>query len=133
MPKRVIIWTVVLVAIFLIGFVPAYTRANSLQSELDTAQHELNMARLRDQVSLTYFEAADKNYGLAIETSTRFFDRVRELAPRVNPAAREAFNGLLGYRDKITASLAKADPAALDQLRDLYAKTRQATGTALRQ
>lgn len=133
MPKRVIIWIVILAAVFFIGFVPAYTRASSLQSKLDTAQHELNMARLCDQVSLTYFEATDKNYGLALQTSTQFFDRIRELAPRMNPAAREAFNRLLGYRDKITASLAKADPAALDQLKDLYGKIRQATEIALRQ
>jgi hypothetical protein len=35
----------------------------------------------------------------------------------------------MGVRDQITAELAKGDPAVLNDLQNLFLKTRQATGT----
>lgn len=128
MPKKIFLQIGILVAIFLIGFVPGYTRANSLQSQLRKSEIELKMSRLRDLVSLAYFEAADNNFGLALRTSTQYFDQIRELSLQSdNAAAQKVFGQLLGYRDKVTSLLAKADPTSLNDLKTLYAGTRHAT------
>jgi hypothetical protein len=78
---------------------------------------------------LAYFEASQKNYGLAAGTAARFFERTREAADQTpHPSGRSALEDLLSARDKIASELAKGDPGVLNDLQTLYVKTRQATG-----
>jgi len=114
MGKKIAILGLVLLAVFLAGFIPQHSRRVSAETELAGGE-------LRDLVSLAYFQASQKNYGLAAQTSTQFFSRVQQME---GPAYQE----ILGYRDKITAELAKGDAAAISDLQTLYLKTRAATG-----
>jgi hypothetical protein len=83
---------------------------------------------LRDLIGLLYVQANQKNYGLAAETGTRFFNRVREVANQAQDATRrKALEDLLAPRDKVTAEFAKGDPAVMGDVQDLFAKTRQVT------
>jgi hypothetical protein len=128
MTNRVIVIAVALVAVFLIGFVPQCSRANRLDSELRQAREAYAGADLRDLMSLAYLQANQKNFGLAAETSGRFFNRVREVANQTEDAARrKALEDLLAPRDRITAELAKGDAAVVGDLQDLFLKTRTAT------
>lgn len=129
MRQRIIVWAVVVIAVFLIGFVPQYVRASRLDSELRGAQQAASFADLRDLVALAYVQANEKNYGLAAETSAQFFNRARELANESRDASRrKALEGLLVARDKITAELAKGDAAAIGDLGQLLHQARRATG-----
>jgi hypothetical protein len=112
----------VVVAVFLLGFLPQYMKANRLDGELRTTRQQLEGAELRDLIGLAYLQASQKNFGLASETTSRFFNRAREVA-----AGRKPIEDLTAPRDKITAALAKGDPAAINDLQDLFLKTRQAT------
>jgi hypothetical protein len=111
-----------LVAVFLIGFVPQWMKANRLDTDLQQMRQKVSDAELRDLAGLAYLQASQKNYGLAAETAGRFFARVKDVA-----AARKAVEDLASPRDKITAELAKGDPAAIGSLQDLVLKTRAAT------
>jgi hypothetical protein len=51
--------------------------ANRLDSELRQSREAYAGADLRDLIGLAYLQANQKNYGLAAETTARFFDRVR--------------------------------------------------------
>jgi hypothetical protein len=127
--NRIIVGAVLLVVVFLAGFVPSYAKAHRLENELREVRREAILAQLRDLASLAYFQAIQKDYGLAAGTSTRFFNRTREAANQAPDAsARKQLEDLLSSRDQITAELAKGDPGVLNDLQSLFSKTRQATG-----
>src|SRR5690349_3413355 len=114
MKNRIIIAAVVLVAVFLAGFLPSYLRANRLESEVQSSRQEIAGASLRDLIALAYVQATQKNFGLAAESASHFFNRTREVAAEApDSARRQALEALTASRDKVTAELAKADPAAI--------------------
>lgn len=132
MKNKIILVLVLLVAVFLAGFLPSYFKAHRLELELRSARWEVQLAQLRDLASLTYFQANQKDYGLASATSTQFFDRTRAVANQAPDAnVKGPLEELLRSRDQITAELAKGDPAVLNELQALNAKTRVATQTPL--
>jgi hypothetical protein len=128
MQNKIIVAALALIAVFLVGFVPQYVKANRLEKELRQCRHENAGAQLRDLIGLAYVQASQKNYGLAAETSSRFFKRVREVANQTPDAnRRKAQENLLALRDKITAELAKGDAAVMGDLQELFVKTREST------
>jgi hypothetical protein len=128
MNNKVIGAALMLIAVFLVGFIPQYVKASRLESELLQSHEALAGADLRDLIGLSYLQANQKNYGLAADSIGRFFNRVREAVNQSRDAARrKTLEDLLGPRDKITAELAKGDAAVLGDLQDLFLKTRAAT------
>jgi len=127
---KIIVAVVVLAGVFLAGFLPQYVKVQRLDNELRGARQANTMAQLRDLVGLAFIQASQKNYGLAADTSARFFNRTRELVNQTaDSSARKPLEDLLAVRDKITAELAKGDPAVLSDMQELYVKTSQATAT----
>jgi hypothetical protein len=120
--NRVGLWAVVLLAVFLIGFIPPNIKLHRVNGELDAANRGLALGRVRDAIGFTYFEASRKNYGVAAGYASQFFSQVRELSDRATPDLRAKLESLFGYRDAVTAGLAKGDPAVMGPLQDLYAK-----------
>ncbi len=122
MKNKVIAIAAGLIVVFLIGFVPQWMKASRLDGEVQQMRQKVADAELRDLAGLAYLQANQKNYGLAAETAGRFFARVKDVA-----AGRKPVEDLASPRDKITAELAKGDPAAIGSLTDLVLKTRVAT------
>jgi hypothetical protein len=130
MKNRIIVVIILLIIVFLAGFVPQYIKVKRLDSDLSVARQENALARLRDLAALTFVQASQKNYGLAAATSNQFFSRTREVANRAPDAnARKALEDLLASQDKIAAELAKGDTEVLGDLQVLFEKTRQAAGS----
>jgi len=128
MQNKIIVAAIALIAVFLVGFVPQYVKAIRLESELRQSRQDAAGAEIRDLIGLAYVQASQKNYGLAAETSSRFFNRVREVANQTPDAnRRKAQENLLALRDKITAELAKGDAAVIGDLQELFVKTREST------
>ena len=126
--NKVIVAAIALLAVFLIGFVPPYLKANRLENELLQFRQDSAGAELRDLIGLAYVQGNQKNYGLATETSSRFFNRAREVANQTQDASRrKALESLLSSRDKVTAELAKGDAAVAGDLQQLFVQTWQAT------
>jgi hypothetical protein len=129
MRNRLVVWSIVIVVVFLAGFLPEYAKARRLDNELQKIAQESSRAELRDQAGLVYFLASQKNYGLAAGAAARFFARAAEVASQMHDAnASKPLQDLLNLRDKITAALAKGDPGVLNDLQTLYVNTRRATG-----
>jgi outer membrane murein-binding lipoprotein Lpp len=134
MKNKAVISAVVLLIVFLAGFVPQYAKVNQLDAELRQARQASASAELRDLAGLAYVQANQKNYGIAAGTTARFFTRVREVANQTPDAgARKIYEDLLISRDKITAELAKGDAGVMGDLQDLFVRTRKATGAASEQ
>ena len=129
MRNRFAVWSIVIVIVFLAGFLPEYAKAKRLDNELQRVAQDSRFAELRDQAGLVYFLATQKNYGLAGGAATRFFARAGDVASQTHDAnASKPLQDLLNARDKITAELAKGDPGVLNDLQTLYVNTRRATG-----
>ncbi|HWR51733.1 MAG TPA: hypothetical protein VN428_11535 [Bryobacteraceae bacterium] len=128
MRNKVLVWALVLIGVFLLGFLPSYMRASGLQAELRESADELRRAEVRDLAAMAAIQAAQKNYGLASQTTSQFFNRVREaVSTTENPARRSALENLMKDRDSVTGALAKGDPAAVGMLQAMYLNARAAT------
>ena len=68
-----------------------------------------------------YLETNLKNYGLASQYSTRFFDRVRAMASEAPNSGRQAFlQTPLARRDLVTGGLSKGDSSTVSAVQDLF-------------
>jgi hypothetical protein len=123
------------VAAFLLGFVPQYMKARDLGSQLGVERQQLSSERDRSQMDelgllcgYVYLQTNLKNYGLAGQYSTKFFDRVRAMNGQAPDSNRQAFlQSALAKRDSITQGLAKGDPNIVGALQDLLQSTLQTT------
>jgi hypothetical protein len=131
--NRIIIVIILLIIVFLAGFIPQYMKVKRLEDDLSVAKQEKALAQLRDLAALAFVQANQKNYGLAAGTSKQFFTHTREAANQAPDAnGRKALENLLASQDKITAELAKGDPEALGDLQVLFEKTHQNSGSSER-
>jgi hypothetical protein len=126
--NKIIVAVVLLFGVFLAGFLPQYIKVKRLGHELRGARQENTMAQLRDLVGLAFFQASQKNYGLAADTSARFFNRTRDAINQTpESSGRKPLENLLTFREKITAELARGDPGVLNDMQALFVETHQAT------
>jgi hypothetical protein len=82
--NQTIIVIVLLIIVFLAGFVPQYIHVKRLENDLSAAKQENALAQLRDLAGLAFVQASQKNYGLAAGTSHQFFSQAREMANRAS-------------------------------------------------
>jgi hypothetical protein len=135
MRSKPVLWLGLLIIGFLVGFLWQFTRAQKLESEIervkqsfDACQKEALFSGLRDEISMAYFEVTRKNYGLAGEHSTKYFNILRTLlGTNQNPKLKQDFESLLSMRDRVTAGLAAGDPAIVEPLQQLLLSTSQIT------
>ncbi len=124
MGRRIGIGAAVLIAVFLAGFIPQFVKARRLEGELGQARRVLTGAQLRDLAALTYIQANQKNYGLAAETAGRYFSQASTVE---DPEMRKGLDAPLALRDRVSAQLAKGDPAVMADLERIVLATREAT------
>ena len=125
------------VAAFLLGFVPQYLKARDIASQLGAERQQLNSERGKSQMGelgllcgYVYLQTNLKNYGLAGQYSTKFFDHVRAMNGQAPDSNRQAFlQSALAKRDSITQGLANGDPSIVGALQDLFQSTLQTTQT----
>jgi len=135
MPRKLVLWFVLLITGFLTGFILQYARLQRVQQELYAAEKQLmpcqsneQWSQLRDTATMMYLEAVQKNYGKSGEYSREFFDQAQRIVSSTeNPALRNLLHDILATRDQITADLAKGDPAALSEIQPVLSKLEQTT------
>ena len=133
MRHKLVLWFLLLVAGFLIGFILQYSRLQRVQQELSASTKQLQscqssqqLSQLRDTATMMYLEAGQKNYGKAGEYSREVFDRAQQIASSTEDSAlRNVLRDTLGTRDQVTADLAKGDAAALSELQLVLSKLEQ--------
>lgn len=127
------------VVVFLLGFLPQYLKSRGLESQLAAAHESLTVERAKSQlddlgllIGYVYLETNLKNYGLASQYSTRFFNQVRSMADQDqerDPNLRAFLQASLAKRDSITGGLAKGDPSIVGAIQDLFQHTLAASQT----
>jgi hypothetical protein len=134
--RRAILWSGALVVAFLLGFVPQFLGTRAVRQELSAAREELaraqsqaELAVLRDLIAVVHLEASQKNYGLAAQRSTSFFDHLQDLVRSETDADRKrALDEILKSRDAVTAGLANGDPGVVTEIQRLFHAVHAATG-----
>lgn len=133
--KRIAIYAVILIAVFLIGFVPMWLTARARGHQLDVTHRELRLSRMQSVLSSTVIDARRGDYEPARQTASDFFTALRTEVDHgdnsaLNQTQRESTRPLLTQRDEIITLLARSDPAVADRLSDLYVSYRKAMGNA---
>lgn len=132
----VIIFAILLLGAFLLGYIPESQKANRLASELQTAQNsehqqasELQIAKIRDGFIRAYLETAQNNFGLASQHATQAFDQLTSAEASVdNPQLKTALQDVAGRRAAILAKLGKADESVRTDLAGVLETLYKAAG-----
>lgn len=135
MRRRVIIYAAVLLAIFLLGLVPMWLVARGRASERDTAQRDLRLCRLENNLLAAAVDSRRGEYERARIAASNFFTSLREQVELASPsdltsAQKEGLRTLLNQRDDLITLLARSDPAAADRLAELFVSFRKGMGDA---
>ena len=133
MRSKLVLWFLLLLAGFLIGFVLQYSRLKRVQEELSASTRQLGscqssqqLSQLRDTATMMYLEVVQKNYGKAGEYSREVFDQAQQIANNTKDSAlRNLLRDALATRDQVTADLAKGDAAALSETHLVLSKLEQ--------
>ncbi len=133
MRHKFVLWFLLVLTGFLVGFILQYSRLQQVQHELSASTKQLGscqsgqqLAQLRDTTTMMYLEVVQKNYGKAAEYSREVFDQAQQIASTTEDSPlRNLLRETLATRDQITADLAKGDAAALSEIQTLLSKLQQ--------
>ena len=131
--KRLGVYATVVVAAFLLGFIPMWLVARTRANERDVVQQALRLTQLENGLAAAAIQARRGDYEPAREAASTFYTNLRVELDR-SPSGftvpqREMMQSLLAQRDQLITLLARADPAVAERLADAYVSYRQTTGT----
>ena len=124
--RRVGIYALILVVVFLLGLVPMWLSSRSRTRERDDARRELRLSKLGNDIGSAVIDSRRGEYEPARQATSRFFNSLRDQCDTsVEPsdltrAQCDTFRPALDQRDELITLLARSDPAAADRLTQLY-------------
>ena len=136
MSRRIAIYAVVLVVVFLLGLIPMWLTARGRAAERDAAQRDLRLCRLENNALSAAVDARRGEYERARVEASNFFTSLHEQADQVTQTSdltvpqKESLRPLLTQRDDLITLLARSDPASADRLAELYISFRNGMGNA---
>ncbi len=127
---RFIIYTGVLLVIFLLGFVPMWLKARAATSNLVETEHQLILVRMQSNLASAVIDARRGDYEPARQAVSQFFTYLRAEIDKgdtsdFTQAQKEGMQPLFAGRDEVITLLARSDPASADRLSDLYVAYRK--------
>lgn len=128
--RRIAIYVVVLLFVFLLGFTPMWFKARERASNLTEAEHQLTLLRMQNNLASAVIASRRGDYEPARQGASQFFTSLRSevdkgSASSMTQAQKDAVQSLFAGRDEIITLLARSDPAAADRLSDLYVAYRK--------
>jgi hypothetical protein len=128
--RRFIIYAVVLLVIFLLGFVPMWLKARECAGSLAEAEHKLTLVTMQSNLASAVIDARRGDYEPARQAVSQFFTSLRAEIDKGDTSnftqpQREGLQPLLAGRDELITLLARSDPASADRLSDLYVSYRK--------
>ena len=131
MMRRIIVYAVAVLFVFLLGLVPMWLKARDSAAHLARAEQQLNLARLQNTLAGATIDARRGDYEPARQSASQFFTTLRAEIDKgetsiFNAAQKSAVPSLFAQRDEIITLLARSDPASADRLSDLFVAYRKA-------
>ena len=128
--RKVVLYAVVLLIVFLMGLVPMWMTARLRARERDAAQASLRISSLQNALGNAAIDARRGEYEPARQAASEFFTNLQAEIDRgdsvFNVAQRTTLRSLFAMRDDAITLLARSDPASAERLVVLYVGYRQA-------
>jgi hypothetical protein len=132
MGKRIGIYALIIVVVFLLGLVPVWLSSRTCSKEREEARRELRLSKMENDLGAAVINARRGEYELARQASSRLFtslgtqcDASTAQADLTRPQC-EALRSALSQRDELITLLARSDPASADRLTDMYVSYQKA-------
>jgi hypothetical protein len=130
---RVGLILILLVAAFLVGFIPQWMKARDQSEAREKAEHQLTLTRIVKDLGSAAVDARRADYEPARVEASAFFTAAHfEVDQRDKSALtqqqRDGLAPLLAPRDELITLLARSDPASADKLASLYGSVRKVLG-----
>ena len=128
--RRVVIYSVLLLVVFLFSFVPMWLKVRECSSSLSQAEHHLSIARIENTLASAAIDARRGDYEPARQSASNFFTSLRAEIDKGNESSlsqtqRAGLQPVLAPRDEIITLISRSDPASADRLSDLYVSYRR--------
>jgi hypothetical protein len=128
--RRVMVYAVLLLLVFLLGFVPMWLKSRECSSSLSEAEHQLSLARMQNALASAVIDARRGDYESARQAASDFFTFLRAETNKgvdsaLSQAQKDGAQPLFTQRDQIITLLARGDAASADLLSDLYVSYRK--------
>ena len=123
--QRIAIYAGVLLAVFLLGFVPMWLKARNAGNRLAESDRHLTLARMQNDLGGAVIDARRAEYEPARQAVSQFFTTLQAEVAKGDSSSysrtqREQLQQLFGGRDELITLLARSDPASADRLADLF-------------
>jgi hypothetical protein len=124
--RRVIIYSDLLVAAFLLGLIPMWLKYRECSIGYPEAKRQLSRARILNSLASAVIEARRGDYEPARQAASDFYTGLRAEAgagadSALSYSQREEVQPLFTERDELITLLARGEAASADRLSDLYA------------
>lgn len=133
--QRIALHGVLLVAVFFLGFVPAWLSGRETVRQRDAAQANLRVSQLQNRLATAVLSAGHGQYEPATKAASDFFNDLRAELERQNSGFNskqmEAVKPVLEQRDEVITLLARSDAKAPERLTDLYLSYVQTVNSSL--
>jgi flagellar basal body-associated protein FliL len=136
--KRILIYAIVIISVFLLGLVPMGIVAYNRASERDEARRELRLCSIQAMLASAAVDARMGNYEPARQSASNFFTELRTELDKgrvsaFNQSQRDGMASMLNSRDEVITLLARNDPASADRLGALFIAYKRAVGNTAEQ
>ena len=128
--RRLFIFAVLLLVVFLFGFVPMWLRSREYSSSHAETSRQLSIARVENALASAVIDAGRGEYEPARQAASYFFTSLRAETDRGNDSVfsqtqRDGLLPLFVRRDETITLLARNEPGSADRLLDLYVSYRK--------
>lgn len=133
MDRRRLLLPILLLVVFLVGFVPEWFQARDAKAAREKAEHQLTLVRMVKDVGASAIDARRGEYEAARQEASAFFTAARfevdqQDRSTLNAQQRDALSVALKQRDDLITLLARSDPASAERLSNLFVSVRKALG-----
>jgi hypothetical protein len=128
--RRLFNYAVLLLVVFLLGFVPMWFKCREYSISLTETSHQLSIARIENALASAVIDARRGDYEPARQGASTFFTSLRADTDRGNESVfsqtqRDGLLPLFVRRDETITLLARNEPVSADRLLDLYVSYRK--------
>lgn len=123
--RKVIIYLVVAIVIFALGFIPTAYKAYKNSAQRDQALNKLRRSQIQNSLASAVIDSRRGDYEPARVAASDFFtalgeERAKKTGSVLSDTEKISGDEFFKQRDEIITLLARSDPAASDRLSDLY-------------
>jgi hypothetical protein len=126
-PRKALWAVVILIVVAAAAYLPPWMQLRAARQEIDALRGEARLVELRDHAALMLAEACQRNYGLAGQHASRYFDLLGQAAGEASdPARKQVLTDLLSMRDRVITGLSQGDTGVMAAVDTVFRKTREA-------